>query len=92
MAHVHPVSDDDRLFVIDPTSRSITHDGDEIVLVKGDHNSEVFSFEIPRIVEGHDMSLCDHVRIQYSNTDRRRKNESKDIYYVTIHLLYTGII
>ena len=83
MAHVHPVSDDDRLFVIDPTSRSITHDGDEIVLVKGDHNSEVFSFEIPRIVEGHDMSLCDHVRIHYSNTDRRRKNESKDIYYVT---------
>ena len=83
MAHVHPVSDDDRLFVIDPTSRSITHDGDEIVLVKGDHNSEVFSFEIPRIVEGHDMSLCDHVRIHFSNTDRRKKNESKDIYYVT---------
>ena len=83
MAHVHSVSDDDRVFVIDPTNRSITHDGDEIVLVKGDHNSEVFSFEIPRIVEGHDMSLCDHVRIHYSNTDRRRKNESKDIYYVT---------
>ena len=83
MAHSHPISDDDRLFVIDPTNRSITYEGDNIVLVKGDHNSEVFSFEIPRIVEGHDMSLCDHVRIHYSNTDRRRKNESKDIYYVT---------
>ena len=81
MAHAHPISDDDRLFIIDPTNRSITYDGDNIVLVKGDHNSEVFSFEIPRIVEGHDMSLCDHVRIHYSNTDRRRKNESKDIYY-----------
>lgn len=83
MAHSHPISDDDRLFVIDPTNRSITYEGDNIVLVKGDLNSEVFSFEIPRIVEGHDMSLCDHVRIHYSNTDRRRKNESKDIYYVT---------
>ena len=83
MAHLHPISDDDRLFVIDPTNRSITYEGDNIVLVKGDLNSEVFSFEIPRIVEGHDMSLCDHVRIHYSNTDRRRKNESKDIYYVT---------
>ena len=83
MAHSHPISDDDRLFVIDSTNRSITYEGDNIVLVKGDLNSEVFSFEIPRIVEGHDMSLCDHVRIHYSNTDRRRKNESKDIYYVT---------
>ena len=83
MAHAHPISDDDRLFVIDPTNRSITYEGDNIVLVKGDHNSEVFSFESPRIVEGHDMSLCDHVRIHYSNTDRRKKNESKDIYYVT---------
>ena len=83
MAHVHPITDDDRLFIIDPTNRSITYEGDNIVLVKGDHNSEVFSFEIPRIVEGHDMSLCNHIRIHYSNTDRRRKNESKDIYYVT---------
>lgn len=82
MAHVHPISDDDRQFVIDPNSRSISYDGEVITLVQGDHNSEVFSFEIPRIVEGHDMSLCDEIKIHYINTDRKKKNNSKDVYLV----------
>ena len=82
MAHVHPISDDDRQFIIDPNSRSISYDGEVITLVQGDHNSEVFSFEIPRIVEGHDMSLCDEIKIHYINTDRKKKNNSKDVYLV----------
>ena len=82
MAHVHPISDNDRQFVIDPNSRSISYDGEVITLVQGDHNSEVFSFEIPRIVEGHDMSLCDEIKIHYINTDRKKKNNSKDVYLV----------
>ena len=82
MAHVHPILDDDRQFIIDPNSRSISYDGEVITLVQGDHNSEVFSFEIPRIVEGHDMSLCDEIKIHYINTDRKKKNNSKDVYLV----------
>ena len=82
MAHVHPILDDDRQFTIDPNSRSISYDGEVITLVQGDHNSEVFSFEIPRFVEGHDMSLCDEIKIHYINTDRQKKNKSKDVYLV----------
>lgn len=82
MAHVHPISDDDQQFIIDPNSRSISYDGEAITLVQGDHNSEVFSFKIPRIVEGHDMSLCNEIKIHYINTDRQKKNKSKDVYLV----------
>ena len=82
MAHVHPISDDDQQFIIDPNSRSISYDGEVITLVQGDHNSEVFSFEITRFVEGHDMSLCDEIKIHYINTDRQKKNKSKDVYLV----------
>ena len=82
MAHSHPIVDDDRRFTIDPISRAISYDGDAIILIQGDHNSELFSFEIPRFVEGHDMSLCDQIKIHFNNTDRRKKNESKDVYPV----------
>lgn len=82
MAHSHPIVDDDRRFTIDPNSRAISYDGDAITLIQGDHNSESFSFEIPRFVEGHDMSLCNQIKIHFNNTDRRKKNESKDIYPV----------
>ena len=82
MAHSHPIVDNDRRFTIDPSSRAIGYDGDTIIIIQGDHNSELFSFEIPRFVEGHDMSLCDQIKIHFNNTDRRKKNESKDIYPV----------
>lgn len=82
MAHSHQIVDDDRRFTIDPNSRVISYDGDAITLIQGDHNSESFSFEIPRFVEGHDMSLCNQIKIHFNNTDRRKKNESKDIYPV----------
>ena len=82
MTHSHPIVDDDRRFIIDPSSRAICYDGDAIIIIQGDHNSELFSFEIPRFVEGHDMSLCDQIKIHFNNTDRRKKNESKDVYPV----------
>lgn len=82
MAHSHPIVDDGRRFTIDPISRAISYDGDAIILIQGDHNSELFSFEIPRFVEGHDMSLCDQIKIHFNNIDRRKENESKDVYPV----------
>lgn len=44
--------------VIDPVTRSISlKDGKEKIFVaKNDHNSTVLTFEIPKIIDGHDMS------------------------------------
>ena len=55
MAHLHEVRDTDKHFVIDPTTRAITNNSGKNVLMQGDHNSEIYTFEIPKMVEGHEL-------------------------------------
>lgn len=81
MALIHDVIDSDVRFIIDPVTRTISNqESKKLVLTRGDHNSERFTFEIPRFVEGHDMSLCNVVRIHFINTDSRTREEMADIY------------
>lgn len=82
MPHIHPVVDIDSKFLIDPSTRVISTSSDKLELVQGDHQSERITFEIPQMVEGHDMSLCDRIEIHYINIDKKTKVQSKDIYLV----------
>ena len=83
MYHKHSVYDTDLHLIIDPISRNITNTSQKTVLMQNDHNSERFTFEIPRYVEGHDMTLCNVVEIHYINIDASNKNNrSSDIYPV----------
>lgn len=83
MYHKHSVYDTDLHLIIDPISRNITNTSQKTVLMQNDHNSERFTFEIPRYVEGHDMTLCNVVEIHYINIDASNKNNrSNDIYPV----------
>lgn len=83
MAHKHPVYDTDKHFVIDPITKKISTESPKLVLAQHSHNSERFTFEIPKAVEGHDMSLCNLVEIHYLNIDAANKsNKSADIYEV----------
>lgn len=82
MAHTHPVVDGDAHFVISSTTREITTTSSRLELMQGDHLSERITFEIPKIVEGHDMSLCDRIKIHYTNTDKKTKATKKDVYIV----------
>lgn len=69
MNHNHNVRNDDNRFIIDGESREITNlSGHKPVLQQFDHNSEVYEFELPRYIEGHDMSLTDLVCLHYDNT------------------------
>lgn len=68
MAHDHSIVDSDIHFIIDATSRKITPASPiKNKLMQLDHNSERFTFEVPRYIEGHDMSLCDSVQVHYRN-------------------------
>jgi hypothetical protein len=82
----HIITDDDFMFVIDPFLKTITYKGKEpVTLAQGDHNSERFTFEIPRYIEGHDMSLCNNIEIHYTNTSSGNSNTTKrssDVYTV----------
>ena len=62
------VIDGDHLFVVDPFTREITSKKPQKdVLIQNDHNSERFTFEIPRFIEGRDLSMCNTVRVYYRN-------------------------
>ena len=65
--HEHDVLDNDRHFIINPNTREIINQSDKKTLVKSDHNSEIFTFEMPRYVEGHDMTLCNVNEVHYIN-------------------------
>ena len=82
MAHLYRVYDTDVHFEIDATSRVIKNSG-KSVLIQGDHRSERFTFEVPRTVDGHDLSECNVVQVHYINVDHTIKsNVSKDVYEV----------
>jgi hypothetical protein len=68
--HEHTVIDHDSYFVIDPDSRVIENASQtENTVMQYDHNSEKFTFELPRHIEGHDMTLCNRVRVHFNNIE-----------------------
>lgn len=86
MTHTHreeDVRDTDPLFKIDPITRLILNKSNKTILMQNDHNSERFTFEIPKYVEGHDMSLCDRVQIHYQNVGQTKAETIEGIYDVT---------
>lgn len=80
MKHIHSIYDSDSHFKIDHITRAIKNESSsKVMLIQGDHNSERFTFEIARYIEGHDMSLCDKVRIHFSNGDHNDVYEVNDL-------------
>lgn len=82
MGHMHEVIDFDEKLTIDPVTRTITNHSDPIKKVmQGDHNCERVTFRLPRRIDGHDMRLCNLVRVQYTNIgeDNTRFSGFEDI-------------
>ena len=82
MGHLHSIYDTDKHFKIDPITRNITPESPKKTLMQYDHNSERFTFEIPRFIEGHDMSLSDSVRIHYINIGQTSTDRQPGVYEV----------
>jgi hypothetical protein len=84
MAHIHNVYDTGKCFEINGISRFIKETSPtKLVLVQGDHNSEIITFKMPRYIDGHDMLLCNKIRVHYINVDTKTNDSSADIYDVT---------
>lgn len=81
MAHSHSIYDADKHFQIDPVTRVISNPSNKVTLIQYDHNSELFGFEIPRYIEGHDMSLCNRAEVHYINIGEKSQNTG--VYEVT---------
>lgn len=83
MSHNHDVIDTDVHYKIDGLTRTIINVNEtKRELVQHDHNSERFTFEIPRYVDGHDFSECNAVQVHYENLDISENNKSSDFYIV----------
>ena len=81
--HKHPVYDTDLHLIIDPVTRAVNNNSGKTVLMQNDHNSERFTFELPRYIEEHDMTLCNIVEVHYINISGTNKSEqSSGIYSV----------
>lgn len=82
MAHTHNIVDSDATFDIDVITRAITTKSDKLYLVQYDHESERYTFKIPRLIEEHDTSLCDRIEVHFSNIAKSKKTRNDDVYIV----------
>lgn len=83
MNHINKIIDADPHFTIDPISRRIRNESSKkVTLIQGDHNSERFSFELPRFVEGHDMLECNRVEVHFINIENGTGNRHEDMFDV----------
>lgn len=82
--HSHAVVDTDiKHFVIDPITRAIKNETSKVTLIKNDHNSERFTFEMPKEIDGHDMRQCNLVEIHFINlSTQNRQQKSQGVYVV----------
>ena len=81
MAHKHSVYDTSLHFIIDGNTRLVKNSTEaKVTLVQYDHNSERITFELPRYIDGHDMSLCTDAQVHYINIERKTNRESVGIY------------
>ena len=84
MAHIHPVYDTDTHFSINALTREIKAEPKQKVkLIQHDHNSERFTFSLPRYIEGHDMSICNVVEVHFINIETATKTKNTGLYTVT---------
>lgn len=85
MAHLHEMWDKDTHYIINPQENmAITNaNGTKNKLQLGDHASEIYTFEIPKVVEGHDMSLCNMVEVHYINVSADKTSKSEGVFKVT---------
>jgi hypothetical protein len=79
------ITDNGTRLVIDPITRTIApkyRNQKAVYVAKGDHNSTLITFEIPRYVDGNDMSDKENViQIHYVNMDAEdEKNISRGFF------------
>ena len=83
MIHNGIIVDKDPYFTIDPQTRTITNKStDKRNIIQFDHNSERFTFSLPRYIENHDMTECDVVQVHYANVDSSTMEQVLGVYNV----------
>ena len=81
MSHSHSVTDADSFFEVDAITREVINKTPKkITLIQYDHNSEIFTFMLPRFIEGHDMMKSTKAEVHYINIAASGANTYKGVY------------
>ncbi|MBR5584211.1 MAG: hypothetical protein IKW21_06760, partial [Lachnospiraceae bacterium] len=73
----------DAHFEIDPITRAIKNaSSSKVSVIQYDHNSERFTFTLPRYIEEHDMMECNKVEVHYINVSSNQKEKNVGVYVV----------
>lgn len=81
--HAHDIVDTDPRFTIDPKTKKISAGTTNLVLAQRAKNSERLTFYVPdKVVEGHDLTLCNDVQIHFENIDEKTGRKSFGPYKV----------
>jgi hypothetical protein len=80
MAHKHPVTDTDVRFILDPYTRNLKDTMPEVkTIMRGDHCAEILTFEMPKTIEGHDMTQCDKRQVWFENGKTKSYDDITDL-------------
>lgn len=80
MQHTHKINDRDPYFEIDAVTRKIVNkSSSKVSIIQYDHNSERFTFVLPRYIEEHDMSEVTKAEVHYMSG----KTKTPGIYTMT---------
>lgn len=75
-SHTHTddiIVDADAHFTIDTVTRAISNASNKkLTLMQYDNKSERYSFDIDRVIDGHDLTDCNRVQIHFLNTGSNR--------------------
>ena len=84
MRHITTIKDMDPYFKIDVNTRAIINKStNKTAVMQFDHNSERFTFSLPKIIENHDMLECDSITVHYLNIDLTTNEKITGIYPIT---------
>ena len=81
MSHSSKIKDADAFFEVDAITRQIINKTPQkITLIQYDHNSESFTFSLPRHIEGHDMAESTKAEVHFINIETGGANSHADKY------------
>lgn len=88
MSHNNSILDANNAYFIDGLTRQISYFdvngvASKQALMQFDHNSERFTFNLPRYIESHDMLECNSVTIHYINVGSGGVGKKEGVYDVT---------
>jgi hypothetical protein len=80
MPHRNKVKDSDPYFEIDAVTRQIKNlSTSKTTVIQYDHNSERFTFSLPRYIESHDMGESTKAEVHYTTKDAQGVYTIKDL-------------